>query len=385
MTEPEIPKFIWEVARQLRRRRLPLGIDDYDALRRGLAAGFGWSSKEDLCQLCVSLWAKSPEEADIVRAAFTRSELADWTVPQPEKGRADLPDVVPGGAQSPAVEHETGEEEFPRTEPLTRLGAFPPSIGAVDRSLLLVPEYPLTDREIAQAWRRLRRRMRMGPAVELDVAATVQQRSRFGVATPPVLVPRRRNTATLLLLIDRLGSMTPFHGYVDHIVNAIRNSGRLDDVREAYFHDLPGTSTDRSVLRHVTDPFRPDLDSVLSLIHPMREGRVYDDPKLTMPHPLTTVLDQLAEGTAVVVISDAGAARHRFDAIRLLDTIALVKAVRAHAGPLTWLNPVHPERWRQTTASQVHRYVPMHPLTRDGLDRAIDGLRGRPIPVEHPL
>lgn len=385
MTHGELPTFVLEVARQLRRRRLPLGIDDYDALRQALAAGFGWSSPDELRELCVTLWAKSPAEAEIVRAAFARnrSKLEGWDVNRPEQAPAEQPSEDPGGTRQPTADSEA-YENFPQAEPLAHLGSVPAAMGPVDRSLVLVPQYPLTEREIAQAWRRLRRRMRTGPAVELDVAATVEQHGRHGVATPPVLVPRRRNTAKLLLLIDRFGSMTPFHGYVDHIVRAIRNAGRFDDVRAVYFHDLPGSSADRSVLRQVEDPFRPDLDTVLPLIKPMNEGQVYDDPALTVPHRLTAVLDHLAEGTAAVVISDAGAARQRFDIVRLLDTVALVKALHARAAA-TWLNPVQPDRWPRTTAGQVHRYMPMHPLTREGLNRAVDGLRGRPITVERPL
>jgi hypothetical protein len=39
--------------------------------------------------------------------------------------------------------------------------------------------------------------------------------------------------------------MTPFHGYVDHVVAAIRHAGRIDHVQTAYFHDGPGSSQDR--------------------------------------------------------------------------------------------------------------------------------------------
>jgi uncharacterized protein with von Willebrand factor type A (vWA) domain len=383
MTRAELPEPIAEIGRQLRRRRLPLGIDDYDALRRALAAGFGWSSYEELCRLCVALWAKSPEEAEIVRAVVSRGGLATWNVSQTAGEAMDQPSANVADVPAQRAADDSGEH-VTQAEPVRGLGVVPPSIGAVDRTLVMVPQYPLTEREIAQAWRRLRRRLRSGPAVELDVAATVEQHSRHGIATPPVLVPRRRNTAKLLLLIDRFGSMTPFHGYVDHVVRAIRNAGRIDDAREAYFHDLPG-SIDRTVLEQVKDPFRPDLDAVLSLIEPMRDGSVYQDPQLTVPCPLTAVLDHLAMGTPTLIISDAGAARRRYDATRLLDTVALLKALHAKAGTVMWVNPVQPENWLRTTADQVRRYIPMYPLTREGLDRAIDGLRGRPVPVERVL
>jgi uncharacterized protein len=308
---PGMPDPIVQLGRQLRRRRLSLGVDDYAALRRALAAGFGWSSLEELSRLCVALWAKSLQEAEIVRAAISRSDLATWNLgeraPRTEGTAAD-PAGPAKPTDSPAA--DGGNEQVPQAVPVKDLAAVPPSIGVIDRTLVLVPQFPLTEREIAQAWRRLRRRIRSGPAVELDVAATIEQHSRHGVATPPVLIPRRRNTAGLLLLIDRFGSMTPFHGYVDYVVQAIRDAARIDDVQVAYFHDVPG-SANRSVLRRLDDLFRTDLDSLLPLIEPMRDGSLYADPELTEPSPIAVTLDALPTGTATVIVSDAGAARRR--------------------------------------------------------------------------
>jgi uncharacterized protein with von Willebrand factor type A (vWA) domain len=382
---PGVPDLIVQLGRQLRRRRLSIGIEDYAALRQALAAGFGWSSHDELSRLCIALWAKSPQEAEVVQAAINRSGLAAWIVeertpqaavmvtePADSEESADVPTVGEGGDQAP------------RAVPVKNLASVPPSIGAVDRTLVLVPQYPMTEREIAQAWRRLRLWLRSGPAVELDIAATIELHGRRGVATAPVLIPRRRNTARLLLLIDRFGSMTPFHGYVDYVVQAIRAAGRIDDLRVAYFHDVPG-SADRSVLTRLDDLFRTDLDGLLPLIEPMRDGSVYADPELTEPSPLADTLDELAVGTATVIVSDAGAARQRYDATRLLDTVALLKALHARAAVVTWLNPAPTDTWPRTTAAEILRYVPMHTLTREGLDRAIDGLRGRPTPVERPL
>ena len=386
MTNGDLPTFIFEIARQLRRRHLSLGVYDYDALRRALSAGFGLSSHDELCRLCIALWAKSPEEAGIIRAVFNRSDVDPWNVS--ERAQPELASTVGGLGRteggSSRVDHYAGGRP-PQAEPVRDLAGSPPPTGVIDRRLVTVPQYPVTEREVAQAWRRLRRPLRTGPAVELDIAATVAQYSRRGVAALPVLVPRRRNTAKLLLLIDRFGSMTPFHGYVSHIVHAIRSAGRLDDVREAYFHDLPGGAPDRTLLANVEDPFRPDLDSVLPLVQPMADGWVYDDPQLTASHPLLTTLDQLAGGTAAVVISDAGAARQRLNTMRLLDTIAFLKAIQTKAGTVAWLNPLQPDGWARNTAGQIARHVPMYPLTREGLDRAVNALRGHPTTVERPL
>ena len=48
----------------------------------------------------------------------------------------------------------------------------------------------------------------------------------------------------------------------------------------------------------------------------------------------------MTSATAVLVISDAGAARRQFDITRLLDSVALIKALRADSAGVAWLNPV---------------------------------------------
>lgn len=405
MSDPSpLPGFLTPVVAQLRRRRVQVGIADMQALRLALHAGFGLSSRDELRELCVHLWAKSPAEAAVVRAAFANLAdaglLADWSpadMAGPAAARRD-PDaaVIAGDAgeqagPGPAVPAETGLKDSAEAEAVMHLNHdLDLDLGSLrtlagDRGLVLVPQYPLTAREVAQAWRHLRRPVRSGPAVELDVDATIAARARRGVATAPVLVPRRRNAVRLLMLIDRQGSMTPFHGYVDYVVGAIRHAGRIDAVQAAYFHDLPGTLADNRALREMPDPFRPDLDAVLSVIEPLRDGRVYDEPALTASRPFEQVLAGMTATTAVLVISDAGAARRQFDIARLAATIALVKALRAGSAGVAWLNPVPGERWARTTAGQVARHVPMFPFTRPGLYQAVDTLRGRPVHVERPV
>src|SRR6266571_3744850 len=100
MTEPgpsSLPAFLLPVVAQLRRRRIQVGIADLHALRLALRAGFGLSSRDELRELCVALWAKSPAEAEVVRAAFANLAdadlLADWSpadVAVPEPVRPDL-------------------------------------------------------------------------------------------------------------------------------------------------------------------------------------------------------------------------------------------------------------------------------------------------------
>ncbi|MEV0900532.1 hypothetical protein [Actinoplanes sp. NPDC049802] len=386
------PPFLYDLIDQLRRRGLQIGVDDCLDLQRALSAGFGLASGADFRRLCRTLWAKSAAEAEIVEAALARVEAPEWSRPAAGTVRSGSGDETPDGEDSDGSASAVPEKEGLDPDPvgpallgMPGLVHLPPRTGRHDTSLVLTPQYPLTSREIVQVWRTLRRPLRQGPPAELDVDATLTRRASRGVVTPPVLVPARRNTARLLLLLDRNGSMTPFHDYVDHVRDAMQRAGRLDVVTVGYFHNTVGRSGSRPVLARLPDPFSPALDPVLDDIGTLADGRVYRDPQLTEPIGLATVLAGTTRATSAVIISDAGAARGGLDTPRLLDTIALIKTVRAMAGGLVWLNPVSPSRWTRSNAGQLARHVPMFPLSRTGMYRAVDVLRGRPAPLERPL
>lgn len=386
---PEAEFFLWTLFEKLRRRRFALGPEDYEALRQTLRAGFGWSSPEALCDLCCALWAKSRREKEIVAALFAQLDVPLLELPdQPESqagsgGRREkraedkpTPAAVPENkdAQNVSLQRYSGRAA------ITLSGVQLP-----ERPFVFVPQFPVTHREIAQTWRRLRQPVREGPRTELDVEATVARRSRLGVASPVVLTPRRRNTARLLLLVDRQGSMAPFHLFSDHVCASIAQAGRLERVGCFYFHDVPAEGTNPAVLAPLAKDLYPALDAVLPQIPPLAEGYVYEDRDLLLPQPLTDVLRTHAAGAAVVLISDAGAARGRYDTPRLLDTVAFLKALRAYSPRCVWLNPLPRRYWSNATAAQIARHVPMFPLDRPGMDRAVNVLRGKPHPLERPL
>ncbi|MFC5004332.1 VWA domain-containing protein [Dactylosporangium cerinum] len=389
-----MPSFVRGLVTRLRRRGLPLGVDDCAALRTALAAGHGLESTEALRDLCITLWAKSPRDAELIGAALHLADPPAWVVSPVARSagvQADPPAPVaapsePGPAADPVPITPVPSAELaivrpPRPADVTE----PPRSGIPSPFLVLRPQYPVSEREVAQIWRRLRRPVRQGPPTELDLDATLDRYARTGVVTSPVLVPPRANTARLLLLVDRDGSMTPYHGLVDHVVSSIVRAGRLDAITVAYFRNTPGRSLDRSALAALPGTVTAELDPILDRIPALGTGRVYRDPAMLTPWPVADLLDAVTGGSAVVVISDAGALRGSFVMTRLFDTVALLLAVVARGAAVAWLNPVDADRWPDTTAGQIARHVPMYPLTRDGMYGAVDALRGHPVPVERPL
>jgi uncharacterized protein with von Willebrand factor type A (vWA) domain len=380
------PSAVVQVFRQLQTRQRGLGYEDLLALRQALRAGFGLESRDKFVELCVALWAKSPSEAAIVRMLFARQDLADWYRPAAP--------VITGQSEKlavprllPTAEAESEPRPVPIEAPLTtapvRVAGVPPLPVRTSRRIVLAFEFPLTQRAIAQTFRRLRQPVRTGAATELDVDATVTRRARLGVASPPVLVARRRNVARLILLIDRQGSMAPLHPYLDYVRDAIAEQGRLETVVVRYFHDSPCDRADQKIMVRLRGLF-PTLDEVLSDVEPRSQGVVFTDPELLCPEAVDGVLDETWPGAGVLILSDAGAIRRSYNAERLVTAVAFARANRQRGHRLVWLNPVPREQWKGSTADEIRRHVAMFALNRSGLHQAVDVLRGKPVALERP-
>lgn len=384
---PKLPKFLWELFQRLRRRGFSLGPDDYEALRQSLKLGFGWSSKEVLRDLCNSLWAKTRQEQEVLTALFDQLAAAneDWQFPSASTEAAS------DNSTDSSEQDADDNENFEQTTVTQPCRSLPPislkDVRVSERPFIFVPQFPLTYREIAQAWRRLRRPMRAGPPTELDVEGTIARRCQLGVAAPVVLKPRHRNVARLLLLVDRQGSMAPFHRFCKEVCTAIQQAGRLEETAIYYFHNVPAEGADEQVLDSLSDQLFPVLDSILPQITPLKSGYLYKDADLLSPVALEEVLQKYATDAFVVVISDAGAVRNHYNVPRLLDTISFVKALRAYTSCYVWLNPLPKSYWKDknNTAAQIARHVPMFPLDRDGIHQAVNVLRGHQFVIEKPL
>lgn len=207
--------------------------------------------------------------------------------------------------------------------------------------------FPVTRRQMKQSWRYLRRLIREGPATELDVEATINQIGRQGLLLEPVLVPRRVNRTELLLLIDRDGSMVPFHNLSNRLAETALRGGRLGTTSIYYFYNCP------------TD-------------------YLYYDPQHLTAKPIVDILACLrSQHAAALIFSDAGAARGGFSSERIELTAAFLERLKQRVRYIAWLNPMPRSRWLGTTAGEIARLVPMFEFSRQGLERAIGVLRGQ--------
>lgn len=383
---------LFDLYNRLREAGLPLGVEEYEWLLRALAAGFGFAGPDSLRRLCRALWIKSAEEEAIFDhffAQFLRDAApaappvealqeeiasdAEITPPQFEAedaSESEKEEVSASSASTPSQTESPSSDVAPTCP--SEWSTPPPVVPALvdmdaitarlahqrlhveDEAAAFAARYrfggdylPLTPRQMKQSWRYLRQRVREGPPVELDVAATVQRTAEAGVLYDFVLRPRRVNRAELVLLLDQEGSMVPFHAFSRRLAETAVRGGKLGQADVYYFQNCPDAYLYRDP--HFNDAVA--VDAVLDELHPTR--------------------------SAVLIFSDAGAARHRFDAGRVMATEAFLERVQSAARRLAWLNPMPVGRWPGSSAAAIARRVPMFEISRRGLQDAISVLRGR--------
>ncbi|MDZ8027637.1 MAG: hypothetical protein RMX97_23480 [Nostoc sp. DedQUE11] len=206
--------------------------------------------------------------------------------------------------------------------------------------------FPVTRRQMKQSWRYLRRVIRKGLPTELDVDATIKKIVKQGIFLEPILVPPKVNKTNLILLIDRDGSMLPFHIFSERLTETAVRGGRLQQANTYYFHNCP-------------------------------IEYLYQDSSFQEAESIDDVISSFqSQNIVVLFFSDAGAARGRFNSERLKLTENFLDFLRKRVKHIAWLNPMPRSRWFGTTANEIAKSVPMFELNRHGLDNAISILRG---------
>ena len=387
---------------------LPLGVDEYLQMVQALQAGFGIDPQgidhsAALRRLCYILWTNSLQEQrkldyyfDLMlqerQIAQDRTQTGLETAARPtgeteQKATQDHstttgdeireptrkpqetiqePDISGPGMAGPAIEVR-GEPGSPTFTPesiakrhlesalaqpglVLDVGQAARSMQAVlpESGFILTGEHlPVTSRQMKQTWRHLRSLVRSGPRVVLNIHKTVEKIARDGLLVEPVLEPRRANRIELLLLVDRLGSMAPFHILADLLVESAQKGGRLAQAGVYYFNNVP-------------------------------RDRLYLTPALVKAHMLDAILSRLhQERTVALIFSDGGAARRHNVPERVALTAAFLRRLNGSVRRVAWVNPMPKERWPDTSAEDIARLALMFPFSRKGLDDAIDALRGR--------
>ncbi len=335
---------------------LPLTIDQYHLLLQALSGGFGIANREELKQICRLLWLKSESspQAEKFEQYFEQyfKQYDESLKPQTPNHKSSRTSnkTDSDATKSKTSVNETDSKTSVTTYSSSESSSFIPTAMRGEflnqksfkqgNYQLSVKDFPITERQIQQNWRYLRRPIREGTLTEVDIEATVEKISLDGVFLEPVVIPNRINRAELLLLIDVSNSMVPFHLFSQKLVENLQG-GRLGKADTYYFRNCP-----KDYLYLYQE--RPDAKLIQDLL-----------PKL---HSRRTV---------GLIISDGGAARGGISRERIKLTAMFLEEFAPFVRHIAWLNPIPPERWQGTTAQAISQLVPMFELNDQGLKTAI--------------
>lgn len=368
----------------------PLGIGEYLAFVRAVEQEGQWvDDVEQLSELAQVLWFKNADKEKqaqfkkiialqyeeqllrITRQLLPKKETDTSSIQQPDsKAKAESdssssPEVKktePKQPEEEETEQNTNplipEPEKKSIEVFLSKNAEAANIDAEHESedpispmrhrFVFTEDYlPLNQRQMEQIWRLLFQADAQGLQryEQLDLQATIRkmaQGHRFW--HEPVFTREKNATAELILLIDHLGSMAPFEAHIRQLCTTLKENTRRK-VSIYWFRNCP------------------DLVLFTNANHTEAETKDQFKRKLSA-----------RKNSKILIFSDAGAAKGRFNEERLDATLDFLKDIRL-ARKIAWLNPMPTNRRHNTTAEYIAFHVPMFSFDRHGFLQAVNHLR----------
>ncbi|MEL6637520.1 MAG: hypothetical protein AAFW73_10210 [Bacteroidota bacterium] len=372
-----------------------LSPQNYLELVEVLVRGYALVSPEDLYRLCKLLWFKPHFSESKFRALFDAHlapyQIAEWRTPPapPRATTATGPNIdqstksldadmlppraleqnaeeekeLPIGEEAPVEEPTpppgTSEEQrgfnlvamrFEASQPETVAGAAE-DWSALERHIFaknyqLTGQYfPVGKRKIQQTIRSLRMPSFLNNRWVVDWPATIERIAKRGYFDAVQYRRQARYTNELCVLVDRGLSMVAFHQLAEEVARAVRPPGaargnRSEPSRVYYFNNIP-------------------------------INYLYHDRAQTEALPVAEFIRQLHR--PLLIISDAGAARGRYNRKRIEQTQRFLE--RLGSLPVAWLNPLPRQRWRDTSAAFIAQLVPMYAINPRELSNAIKSFK----------
>jgi len=213
-------------------------------------------------------------------------------------------------------------------------------------------EAPLTQAQIGEALKRLRRLVPVGPKDRLNIDETIRATTKNAGEIEIVFDRRLRDRLKVILMIDNGGwSMDPYVEIVQILFNYAR--AQFKDLKTFFFHNT---------------------------IYDF----VWEDPPRRYKAQRVQDFATWDPETRLIIVGDASMAPYELMAtdgsihieersgLPSIDRLNFLKQIFQHSA---WLNPTPPHLWPVTrTIGVIANIFPMFELTLDGLDRAVANL-----------
>ena len=235
-------------------------------------------------------------------------------------------------------------------------------------------EGPLTELQMGEALKRLRRMIPHGPRDVVNVDKTIRETMRNGGEISITFDRRLSDRLKVILMIDNGGwSMEPYVEIIQTLFNYARS--QFKDLKIYYFHNTIYSRVWLDPQRHL----RPEAIEEFARRDQETRLIIVGDASMA-PFELLASDGSISIGQAAVSpyelrrgggAFDTGRKDSRASAERLKFLARLFK----HA---VWLNPKSESEWRYNwTVGEIGKIYPMFELTLDGLEKAVQHMMKR--------
>ena len=378
---------------ELRKRRVPVGMQEAVAVGAALQQGLHDSSLEGFYHVARALMVHSEAHLDDFDLAFAShfrgvhveakkiaDELLEWLKdPRPmrelsEEERAmlqalDLDELRRQFEERLAQQterHDGGNRWIGTggTSPFGRGGVNPAGInvggpGGGGKSAVQTADarayrsyrsdLTLDTRQIEMALRKLRAFVREGADRELDIEGTIDETAKNAGELEVVTRPPRRPNTRVILMMDVGGSMDPYAELMSQLFSAAKRATHWKELRTYYFHNCV-------------------------------YGRIYHSEGFRDPVSVKDVIAECDRRYKLVMVGAALMAPYALlggtgwgEEDRIAGLGWLMR-LREHFDRSVWLNPERIGGWGGSTIETIASVFPMFELTLEGLGEAINEL-----------
>lgn len=341
-----------------------LGHDVYMQLVDALGQGYGLLDAEELYWLCKRIWLKPYHEESEFRKLFdlhlagklkmiAKEEAAKAVEEAKEIAKKEVIDNNPeiqeteDNTEAEDLMEDSEEEEITSTSTLEKRKTvtlnfksattsqnefLETDIASIEQDIQskiyrLRGQYPsLSPRKVEQVLRSLRLEVENYAQKQLDLAATVDWVANHGYMEKVLYSYATASTTPVHLLIDQGGSMVAFFQLIEMLSAKVKAVNTAEN-SVYYFRNCP-------------------------------VQQVYFNKEQTKGISIEAFAQQKSP---LLIVSDAGAARGRYDEERIQATEQFLKQLKNI--PTVWINPFPKYRWLNTSADYISALVPMYEAT----------------------
>jgi hypothetical protein len=216
-------------------------------------------------------------------------------------------------------------------------------------------EGPLTEFQLGEALKRLRRMIPGGPRDVVNVNKTIYETIRNAGEIEIIFDKRLKDKLKVILMIDNGGwSMEPYIEMVQTLFNYA--SSQFKELKIYFFHNTVYT-------------------------------RVWSDPQRRTKQVLLEEFVRMDPESRLIIVGDASMAPYELsyaggsiylDEREGTPSIERLKFLAATFRHAVWINPMQREEWGYTwTVRAIEKVFPMFELTLDGLEKAVQKLMAK--------